>query len=252
MTAPTRDAWAEQRERTPKRRMPRGSFPAAFLTFSLLVLVFAVGFVIGRVVIARAYIKAGPDLEQQALPQGEGKVEPPPPALTPGLVSVPEPYEPPSTTTESPEGQAPVIEPAPPGAQEGQRLPGQGASGSAAGETPPPSQAVAEPAPRATPAGTERPTGAAAGRAGAAPGGAGDTGARRYALQAGVFVSQQGARDLADELTRAGYPASVEPDRGGAQTTYRVLTGRYRSEDVARREAERLRADGFDTFVVQR
>jgi len=204
--------------------VPRGSFPGAFLTFSLLLLVFAVGFVIGRVVIARAYVKAGPELGKRTTVKGEGREGGTPPLLAPGQVSVPEPEAPPE------EGGAP-----------GEAAPSFGPTG----ETPPAGEQGEQARPQPSPTETGQPAGPDTGRAPAA-----ETGEHRYALQAGVFVSQQGARDLADELTRAGYPARVEPDRSRAQTTYRVLTGRYRSEDAARKEAERLRGEGFEAFVV--
>jgi len=224
MTAPRNDSRAEQPAAGgPRRRVPRGSpgragFPGAFLTFSLLLLIFAVGFVIGRVVIARAYVKAGPELERRTAVKGEGTEGGTPAPLVPGQVSVPEPEAPPK------QGGAP-----------GEEAPSYGPTG----EAPPAGDQGEQARPQPSPPET-----------GQAP--AAETGEHRYALQAGVFVSQQGARDLADELTRAGYPARVEPDRSGAQTTYRVLTGRYRSEDAARKEAERLRGEGFEGFVVER
>ncbi len=226
MTTPRNDSWAEQRERVPRRRVPRGSFPAAFLTFSLLLLVFAVGFVIGRVVIARAYVKAGPDLERRTSAEGQGRQGATPAPLAPGQVSLPEPEAPPEQGA-APGAEAPSFGPA--------------------GETPPAGERGQAEVPQPSPPEAGQPAGPGTGRAPAA-----DTGEHRYALQAGVFVSQQGARDLADELTRAGYPARVEPDRSGAQTAYRVLTGRYRTEDAARKEADRLRGEGFEAFVVER
>ncbi len=217
MTAPSDDSWKEQQRRTPKQRMPRGSLPAAFLTFSLLVLVFAVGFVVGRAVIARAYVKAGPEIDRQKLPQAEGQEEAksPPAPLVPSAVHVPERYQEPETP--------------PPGAEEnGVEVDSEG--GAAPAETAAPSEAGAEqPQPQS---------------AGERPG--------PYVLQVGAFVSEQGARELADELTRAGYPTTIQPDRSGDQVTYRVFTGHFRTEEEARQEAMRLQEDGFDAFLAQR
>ncbi len=218
MTAPTNDIWKEQQRRTPKQRMPRGSLPAAFLTFSLLVLVFAVGFVIGRAVIARAYVKAGPELDRQELPQVEAQeqAEAPPAPLVPSRVHVPERYR-------EPEGAEPT---------------GDGEQADTGGGTP---GETAE-----TPGGETE-----AGESSAPVSSTGEE-AGPYVLQVGAFVSRQGAQELADELNRAGYPARVETDRSGEQVTYRVFTGNFRTEEEARREAMRLQENGFDAFLARR
>ena len=44
----------------------RSAFPTIFLTFSVLLLVFAVGFVVGRLVVAQAYLRAAPKFEKRA------------------------------------------------------------------------------------------------------------------------------------------------------------------------------------------
>src|SRR4030042_709110 len=49
-----------------KRQSGSGGFPAILLTFSLLLLVLAVGFVVGRVVVARAYLDKAPKFDVQA------------------------------------------------------------------------------------------------------------------------------------------------------------------------------------------
>jgi cell division protein FtsN len=75
--------------------------------------------------------------------------------------------------------------------------------------------------------------------------------AATYSLQVGVFTSLQGARQVVDELARTGYPARIVPEKRGSQELYRVLTGRYQTEYAARKALDRLRADGFEGFLVE-
>jgi cell division septation protein DedD len=199
------------------------SFPTAFLTFSLLLLVMAAGFAVGRLVIGRAYPRGAGQFERlsTARPETAGRptVETEPP---PGAVHVPEEKE------HRPEQRA---EPRPSPAQ---------------GEEPePPAAEVPEvaPTPEEPAEETSVPT--------EAPGT--EARGKRYAIQVGMFASEQGAQQVADELTRDGYPARVEVTRGEAGgTVFRVLTGRYRTEYAARKAMEQLRQEGYPGFLVER
>jgi cell division septation protein DedD len=74
---------------------------------------------------------------------------------------------------------------------------------------------------------------------------------KTYSIQVGVFSSLQGARQVVDDLARGGYPARISPDKRGAQTLYRVVTGRYQSEYAARKALEQLRTEGFEAFLIE-
>ncbi len=222
-----------------------GGFPAVLLTFSLLLLVLAIGFVVGRVVVARAYLDKAPRFDVRApgasdvpselerrgsAPAGRVYVPPPAPPAEPPSEGVAleaerseDEYRWPSEST-SPEGvprrsaerdtraEAPTPPPAP-------------------ARGPEPDERAAEPAP--TPRQRE------------------DTEQRTYAIQVGVFTSLQGARRVVDELARAGYPARIVPEKRGAEDLYRVMTGRYRSEYAARKAVGQLRKEGFEAFLIQ-
>ncbi len=198
-------------------RAARGhiSLPSALLTLSLLALVLAVGFVVGRVVVARAYLKMMPDLGEPAAPAPESARAEPPGGAAPGRVYVPAP------PPERPRGAEPAEAPAPAGEE-----PTAEADGPAAA-----------PAPATAPA--PQPEGPPAGE-------------RRYTIQVGVFVSREGAQQVADELTRAGFPARVEAERADDRTVYRVFTGRYRTDSAARSALEQLKQEGFPGFLAER
>ena len=57
---------------------------------------------------------------------------------------------------------------------------------------------------------------------------------------------------MAEELTRAGYPARIDVTSPGEQTLYRVLTGRYHTEYAARKALAELQREGFSGFLVRR
>ncbi len=233
-----------------KKQSGYGGFPAILLTFSLLLLVLAVGFVVGRLVVARAYVNRAPKFDLQAarapdlsedteaeLPSAPGRVYVPPPA-------------PPERSADEDEAltvgyPAPEVEP-------------EEAVLSAAGPAQPtePSAAPARPdrAPAEPPKQEARP-GAASVRppreTRRQPQVAEKPSQQVYSIQVGVFASRQGARQVVDELARAGHQAQIAPEKRGSQELYRVLTGRYTSEYAARKVVERLRSDGFDAFLVQ-
>jgi cell division protein FtsN len=197
-----------------------GNFPGVFLTFSLVLLVLAMGFVLGRVVIGRLYIKTAPSFEPKVAQRPEGTEDArPEDARRPGRVYVPAP---------------------PPQAPEGDlELEGTVAAAEEGEPAEPPAEAstqeeTVEALPTAPPAVPEESEG------------------RRYSIQVGVFISETGARKAAEELTRAGYPARVELAREGGETRYRVLAGRYRTEATARRALERIRQEGLQAFLVER
>lgn len=202
-------------------KKPRGhsSFPAAFLTFSLLLLVLAIGFAVGRLVVGQLYLKGSRGLKWAAAEAGERPLVEP--AAPPGRVHVPSAGEP------SPEEKL----------DSG----GREAAGTAPGAEPEPEpDASGREEPREEPLPVETSESAPA---------AGDT---RYAIQVGMFESEQGARRVAEELTRAGYPARIEVGRGERGDLYRVLTGRYRTEYAARKAMEQLQKEGFPGFLTQR
>ena len=203
-------------ERRRRGRRDSGSFSSAFLTFSLLLLVMALGFVFGRMVIARAYVKTAAGIKKTGggtVPGGQ--------ALAASGVA----------------GSVGAI-------QSGQATPpDQGAPSEAA----PPAPALAE---QAAPAPAEETNGAAGADAAQT-----DTFASseqgRYAIQIGAFGSEASARKAMSRLTNAGYPARIDVDR--QRSTFKVLTGRYRTEENARKALGELKQEGFsEAFVVAR
>lgn len=200
------------------------TFPAAFLTFSLLLLVLAGGFAVGRLVVGRAYLKTVgqsdklPIARPQSDSQPGGDYE-----HSAGQGYVPAPAEPAEARDrqraerESPPGERP-------GAPQ-QDLPSDMMAATDDQRVqPPPAE---EPPPEEQPA-------------------------KRYAIQIGVFGAQEGAQQVADDLARAGYPARVESSKGDNGTVYRVVTGRYRTEYAARKAMDQLRQEGFPGFLVER
>ena len=75
---------------------------------------------------------------------------------------------------------------------------------------------------------------------------------KTYSIQVGMFTNIQGARQVMDDLTRAGYPSRVAREKRGSQDMYRVVTGRYRSEYAARKALEQLRNEGFEAFLIEK
>ncbi len=208
------------RLRAEKRRCGRrdsGSFSSAFLTFSLLLLVMALGFVFGRVVIARAYVKTAAGLKKTGggtVPGGQ--------ALAASGVA----------------GSVGAL-------QSGQATPpDQGAQPEGAQETPAPAEQTA-------PAPSGETSGAAGSDAADQPDTSAPTGEGRYAIQIGAFGSEESARKAMSRLTNAGYPARIEVDR--QRNTFKVLTGRYRTEENAQQALGELKHEGFsEAFVAAR
>jgi len=223
-----------------KRQSGYSSFPAILLTFSVLLLVLAVGFVVGRVVVARAYLDRAPKFETQvsAVPEPEESQEPR--ASAPGRVYVPPPVPPPAPPEgENGEGASPEE------AAEGSSV-GLEAIRQAAEKRPERSPDLLEPqreSPRAEPRAESRPT--------PPPPPPAEEKEKVYAIQVGVFTSLQGARQVIDDLARSGYPARISPEKRGTQELYRVVTGRYRSEYAARKALDQLRKEGFEAFLVE-
>ncbi len=201
------------------------SFPTTFLIFSLLLLVLAGGFAVGRLVVGRAYVKSAGQFEKWPGPKAEEATAAPAEGELPsGQGYVPAP------SRQAAESQSPGKPEAAPGEQTEQAKPEAPAAASA----PAPS-----PAPQALPAPAESPQPA-------------EEKERRYAIQVGVFEGEEGAQKVADDLARAGYPAQVESTRGEQGNVYRVLTGRYRTEYAARKAMDQLRQEGFSGFLVER
>ena len=201
----------------------RSSFPTAFLTFSLLLLVLAGGFALGRLVVGRANLKQAGQFDKLPTPRPEvGAGSPAETAPPSGEVYVPEPSGAAGKESRPQEQAAP-----PPAEQPGAATPEAGSP------PPPPEQPEVMPAPAEGPSASEEKQ-------------------KRFAIQVGVFVAESGAQQLADELARAGYPARVELGQENGATVYRVVTGRYRTEYAARKAMDELRQEGFPGFLVER
>jgi cell division septation protein DedD len=198
-----------------------GNFPALFFTFSLVILVLALGFVVGRVVVGQAYLDTAPSFENKAVQrspaveQAGPEVEP-----TPGRVYLPPPVPKRPVTEEGGETSLAPGEDLMPGEQ----------------ESPAAVSAPERPQPAELPKAEDQP----------------EPAGKWYAIQVGLFMSQEGAQAMADELTRAGYPARTEREGREPETRYRVLTGRYRTEATARQALEQIRQEGFPAFLVER
>ena len=203
-------------------------FPTAFLTFSVLLLVLAAGFVIGRVVVAGAYREAAPEFEKLPPPEAPEQAEPEPQAtLTPGSVHVPPPAEVPAQTPEEAALETADID----RPSQEDPLP-----------SPPPPATTSMPAPPAPQPRQEPPP--------LVPEAPPDS-ARAYTIQVGLFTSQEGARQVADDLARAGHPARIVVERTDTATLYRVLTGQDHTEYAARSAVDQLRQEGFPAFLLQ-
>ncbi len=202
-----------------------GGIPGAFLTFSLLLLVMVIGFVVGRVV-ARSYTKAPSKLDVSSLPERQTGAKPTEEEQAPeGLVYVPSPASPREPPERAPAGEPEEITGSE-AQQEQQPEPGVEAPAAAL-----PSREVS-----AEPAGGARPR---------------ESEEANYSIQVGVFTLREGARGVAEELTRAGHAARIEVESRDGQPVYRVLTGEYESEQEARRAQEALDREGFPGFLVR-
>ena len=219
-----------------KVQTARSGLPTVLLTFSAMLLVLAIGFVVGRLVVARAYMGAAPRIEAQ----GAGGSELDEGRSAPGHIYVPSPATSRPPEDESRERQRPPEEPAE-------------AAGSDEGAGPSASEGVVAPgapeAPTSAQQEARRPEPPAP--VAARPQPKGEEVAKTYSIQVGVFSDRQGARQVVDELARAGYPARISPDKRGAEELYKVVTGRYRSEYAARKALEQLRGEGFDAFLIE-
>ena len=205
-----------------------GGFPGSLLTFSLLLLVLAIGFVVGRVV-ARGYAKMAPKLEPVPVQeQGDTAGLAEQGETMPGPVYVPAPASPEplaqagrvqggqEATAPEPHEQEILVEPS--------DRPLAGPLGR---------PAVSEPDQHPEHADSETPEEA------------------RYSVQAGVFALRGGAKQVAEELIRDGYPARIEVEIRDGQPVYRVLAGTFRSEREARAAQNALQARGFAGFLVR-
>lgn len=195
-------------------------FPTALLTFSAMLLVLAIGFVIGRVVVARSYMSAAPKFDSSTNTGSELDDS----RDAPGHVYVPQPSVARDNADEPKETKAPPE----PSAEEEQRTMTEEPAASAPEPTPPPAQEAPVVTPEPTPAG------------------------KTYAIQVGVYSTRDGARKIVDDLSRAGYAGHISPEKRGPQDAYRVVTGRYQSEYAARKALDQLRAEGFEGFLVEK
>ena len=212
-------ASAARRRRAPGGRRS-GSFSSVFLTFSLLLLVMAAGFVFGRLVIARAYVKTASTIRKAPVP------------LTPANQGGA-----PLTPTVAPEVQPGAT---PDGApDQNAQPPDRGVTPDSSGDN-------------ATTEGNDTGSGDTADTA--APEQPRGNGKKSdYQIQVGSFVSEESARRTSSQLTKAGYPARIEADRSGSATSYRVVTGHYNSHDKAQTALGDLQKQGFaGAFVTPR
>jgi cell division protein FtsN len=194
-----------------------------FLTFSLLLFVMVLGFIFGRVVIARAYIKGMGTL-----------VKPAEPAVTRQQARAP------ASTVFAPPAEGSAR------GDQGSVLTGTVAPGSPE-ETPP---EEGGPAPEPPQPEETRPPEPEAPQPETPEPAVRDV---RYAVQVGLFGSEDGARDTLRQLTESGHPSRIEVDRQSTRTMYRVLSGSYRNEANARKALDEIRGEGFaEAFVVAR
>ncbi len=217
-----------------KRQRGQLNIVRGFLTFSLLLLVLAIGFVVGRLMVARTYAEAAPELER--LPVAEPEVAAravEDRVVLPGSVYVPAPAPPEQVPEEAVGG---VI--------------GGEASAEAEGEEGP-SQAAADGLRAAVEAEPEE-IEAGGVVAPVMPAETAEPGRIRYSIQVGVFTMREGARQVAEELSRVGYPAQIEVTTAEDQSLYRVLTGRYYTEYAARKALSELEKEGYSGFLVKR
>ncbi len=194
-----------------------------------MLLFLAIGFVVGRVVVARNYFGSAPKIELQT--PGTSELDERSAPL--GSIHVPTPA---SRQADEKSGEEESREEPKPAGDESNRnaseAPKVGTSESPDQERPAERQA-AEAHPEAKePKAQEEPVAVGV-----------------YSIQVGVFSTEQGARQAMSDLTRAGYPARVSRDAHGGRDLFRVLTGRYRSEYAARKALEQLRSEGFEAFL---
>lgn len=200
------------------RGREEGSFASSFLIFSSLLLVMALGFVFGRVVVARAYVKGSAELKKtggQATAPGGQALSSSALAGSAGTIAEEQAAE---------EEDSGELGPAPDEARPQEKLAPD------LYETPQePTQASPAPEEEYLPPAEET----------------------RYAVQVGAFGNEESARTAATRLTRAGYPARIEVDRQAR--TYRVMTGSFETEEGAQEALREIRAEGFpESFVVAR
>ena len=231
-----------------KRQSGYAGFPAILLTFSLLLLVLAIGFVVGRVVVARAYLDKAPRFDVEGAQAPEVSSDPGRErSAVPGRVYVPPPAPPPrapdAADLMSGEGEG----------EAGESISDSGPPQTAATGAESPRVATQTPAPAPAPSGEAKPSAAPKPapqpREAAAEEKASEESS--YAIQVGVFTSRQGARQVVDALARSGFSARISPEKRGSQELYRVVTGRYRSEYAARKAVDELRKQGFEAFLIQ-
>jgi cell division septation protein DedD len=200
-----------------RARRDSGSFASSLLTFFMLLLVMALGFVFGRVVIARAYVRGSAELKKTGSP-----------AAAPGGQALS------SSALAGSAGAAGEEQPA---------ARGQGGESETSSNGALPREEIG-PDPETT---QGQPTEGGPEEQEDLP----PVEDLRYAVQVGAFGNEESARAAATRLTRTGYPARIEVDRH--TRTYRVVTGSYESEAGAQAALGELQGEGFpEAFVVAR
>jgi hypothetical protein len=223
---------------TTKRQSGYGGFPSIFLTFSLLLLVLAVGFVVGRVVVARFYLSQAPKFAKRETADLDSvAVAPEPTPRMPGRVYVP----PPAPPEEPPEESVDLAGPPDGTLLDGDiEWPDDAETIHSPVHLPAGGDVTRVPVPESQESRPERRRDRE------------DEGEALYSVQVGVFSSIQGARRLEDELREKGHSTRIEVEGRDGDTLYRVLIGSYRTEYAARRGVEDLRRQGFEAFLIER
>jgi|GEM_PF-1445834 len=233
-----------------KRQRGYSGFPAILLTFSVLLLVLAIGFVVGRVFVARAYLTSAPTFDPQTRTGDQSEDIRSEGATVPGRVYVP----PPPPPEAPPPGDVLALAGGPVEEKRlnapGTRMPSDVTTADA---QPTDEQDTSSPASQGTPAASvpAAPSPVVDKPIQTTPAKKTEPPTSAYAIQIGLFGSLQGARQVVDELARAGYPARIAREKRGETDIYRVLTGRYRTEYAARKALDELRKAGFDAFLLE-
>jgi len=72
-----------------------------------------------------------------------------------------------------------------------------------------------------------------------------------FRIQVGTYSERENAENVWNDLTTAGYDASISTYPDGETIRYRVQVGTYHVRDEADMEAEEIRSMGFDAWVFE-
>ncbi len=71
-----------------------------------------------------------------------------------------------------------------------------------------------------------------------------------FSIQAGAFAKRENALSLLKALRKKGYSAAIEKHCDREKVLYKVKIGRFEQEDMAKKEARKLKKDGFTPRVT--